>query len=694
MSTFTEMLLNGTSMIPEDITALLLSMEGPVTDDLALEGRRPSFELREVIMEGFGPHGGPNKLELSEGLTVVMGKNGTGKTHILLAVNWCIFGNRGSQDPWISQMDPFGSDLVNWDRDLEHGDHVKVTSVFRWNGDLYRIERKMDRNGQKVRVEKKSSGKWVEHTGIPAGLDPDILPFLLFQGEAVMFLSSEGHFTGRGSLGTAVMAISGASRSENGLNQVIRSKELIIERLEKNLDRGLPLEREMGRMDGKFELLEREEKEVRRNIRELEKGKSSSIEEYRTALKELSRMGTVTREQENIIRLKARLPSFRKEIGSLLSGASREILRSTAKRALAGALDEKEERTRKRILCGAYDAQVSIVEKILGSRQCICGTSIGRSGMGRERLDSLMSRLDAKREKVSDRGADIPWTSDNVMETSRMILAKEPFTRDDLKRSMRRVIRAEKLLKASIPKERSTPDPLIDSIRTYERMSIELERRQKELEKLRSRMSRLRSDISVKRTELVKIWGKGKDSTGFKDSLDRADLLIRSLRSSVDRTLNSFLEELEKEVNSLIKEMDRGDWISEFKVHRESWTIGIVRKGEDHERTVTLPFLSAGEREAVATLVVISMSRMTGSSLVLDSPFPYMDRSFRRNIFRMLPLLSGRVLITIPTGTIDPAEFKEVIEDWRSAGRETVVYSLEKVSGGSVMGRDEGGFLG
>ncbi|MFO8050796.1 MAG: ATP-binding protein [Thermoplasmatota archaeon] len=686
------MLLDDPSLTTDRIIDELLNIkDDDIEPDKKERATLPSFELLKVVLDGFGPHDGPNELELSKGLTLVDGRNGVGKTHLLLAVNWCIFGDRGSLDPWMAHMDPFGSDLVNWERDLEKGESMRVLVVFRWGKDRYKVERYLDENGMRGSVWKNTDGKWVERKGIPEGLDPDILPFLLFQGEAVMSLSSEGYFKGRGRLDTAVMAISGAIWSQRALERLVQAKEIMMERMESKLGSGLPIESEMDRLKGKLEVLQKEEKDTLVEIGALEKRRKSSVEDYRSSLKRLSLAGTVTKEQEEMIRARTQLPSFREEVAALLREAAREVLRTRAEEALDNALEEREERTRKRVLYGVYEAQIAIVEKVLRTKKCICGSTIGRSGMGRDRLRSLMESFYAKRAEVSDWGAEIPWTSDRVLESTRRELAKRTVTGKDLKRALRRVARTRKIIDREGTRSDTSTDPLLECIRGFERTSIQLERKKKDLSRLRSAIKKVSREHSVKRSELVRIWGKGKNSRTYTSGLERIDLLTAALEKDMKDRVEDLMERLENEVNGILAESGRKTWISGLKLHRESYTIGIDRKGAGSGRTVPLPFLSAGEREAVATLVVLSLSRITGSSLVLDSPFPYMDRGFRNEIFKMLPLHPNRVLITIPTGTMEHGELASMIENWKKKGRDVSYYRLKSGKRGSSLTKQEVG---
>ncbi|MGA1847895.1 MAG: AAA family ATPase, partial [Thermoplasmatota archaeon] len=160
----------------------------------------PRFIIEEVELDGFGPHGGPSKLRISDGLTLVTGENGSGKTHILLAIHWCLFGERGSMDPWLSEADPLGKDLVNWQRRGQDTFKMGVSVVFVFNDSRYKARRSIDEKGSTAEVRKLLDNGRASDAVLPEGLTSETLPYLIFQGEAVMYLASEDPFLSEGAL--------------------------------------------------------------------------------------------------------------------------------------------------------------------------------------------------------------------------------------------------------------------------------------------------------------------------------------------------------------------------------------------------------------------------------------------------------------------------------------------------------------
>ncbi|MFW3146791.1 MAG: AAA family ATPase [Thermoplasmatota archaeon] len=674
----------------EELVEVLLNRPGAAVVDVeTASGELTSFELTEIMLEGFGPHQGPNEIELKDGLTVLTGNNGTGKTHVLLAVNWCLFGDRGAMDPWMGEADPFGADLINWN---SNEDRMIVEISFHWMGRPFRARRELVSGSHSFRVWIGSGKRESECSGLPPGLDPDILPYILFQGEALMFLSSMDRFSMDGALKKAVRALSGAGRMDSAMELLGSAREMLMLGLENRLERGLPVEREIGSLKGKLELIERDLERTEGRIDELEGRKKRTLSDYRSSLKALSSIHGVPAEEKRRIRLQARLPLLREQLGEMMSHSAREILRKPAIRALDQALRDKEERTRKRLMYGAIEAQSSIVSAVISSGKCICGSQIGRTGMGKERLEQLRGRLEARKEDHSDWGREIPWTADIVLENARRVLASEPFGRDEVKKVMSGISKCRAGIGGGSNKERKTVvTSMMRKIKDHEETVIKLSREREEFRRLRSERDQVRKELHGFKIEIAQIWGKERDSTNYVKALATLDEIYDLLNEKAGSCSCEFARKLETESNSVLKELDTEGSIGTLRIHPDSMSIGLVRDQKGDVRILPMFYLSAGEREALAMSMILAISKLLGTGLILDSPFMYMDRSRRKRFLEVLPKHSKRVLLTVPEGGLSGAEQKRISRQWSGIGRGVAEYRLVKGEKGSNIVAPGGG---
>jgi len=648
----------------------------------------PGFILEEIEIDGFGPHGGPNRLDIADGLTLVTGENGSGKTHILLALHWCLFGDRGSMDPWLSEADPLGRDLVNWERNADGVGSMSVSVRFRFNGTGYAVKRSMDGKGTSSSVQILSGHGRGRAGQLPKGLTLETLPYLIFQGEAVMFLASEDPFLREGNLKRVITVMSGVLDLEREMELVGDAREYVARRLKEARNEASPLENERERIRSKLQVLKSRKEELKNDIRELERVKKASMREYRRALSELSGMVKERERDGDLALIAARMPLLEERITDILERAPAEVLRKPAGAALMRCLVEKEIRTRKRILFGAFGSQVSIVESILRTNRCLCGTSIGRTGAGRERLEALRARLGERTDEVSDWGRDTIWTADTNLESVRRYLSLSPIGRSDLKRlldELDEAVRALDDMASQATRTEGELNELMASITKHERAVLSLGSARKELKTTIAKVRSSENMLEKLDRDLLKIWGSEKGTESITGTIKRLDLAMGQMKRSRDEALSRTREEIEKRANMTIGSIDPDPVLGDICIHPVTFRLGREKKGMGAKRVIPMAFLSAGEREILALSILSSLPVMAKGSLILDSPFPHLDQRRREKLLRSLPEIAERVYLSLPEGNLSEDEIGYLAGKWKDSGRGFRHYLLKPSPGGSVL---------
>ena len=109
--------------------------------------------------------------------------------------------------------------------------------------------------------------------------------------------------------------------------------------------------------------------------------------------------------------------------------------------------------------------------------------------------------------------------------------------------------------------------------------------------------------------------------------------------------MRSFLEEeATRTLGKIIGDHKRG-----VKIHPEGMRVG---RSENGGRVIPLDRLSAGERESVVLAIMIGLSELTGSSIILDSPFSNMERDSVIGAMTLISKLERPVLVMTPSGSI------------------------------------------
>ncbi|MBN1389202.1 MAG: AAA family ATPase [Candidatus Thermoplasmatota archaeon] len=661
-------------------------------EDLGSEGmpigKIPSLRIDRVMLDGFGPHDGPNVLDLEDGFTLITGRNGTGKTHIILGIHWCLFGERGSLDPWMSEVDPMGKDLVNWGRSGSGDPRMRVDVDLTWNGERFTVSRELKGQKERFRVIRPGDPQAEEMDSLPGGLDPGVMAYLLFQGEAVMFLASEDPFLPEGNLRSVLSKLSGADRSLHASDMLISAREVLIERLRGLYQASAPKESEFSTLRSRLSDVEDCIEGTRSRIEILAKDRKRAMASYRHKLRSLSERGTLNRLMREEAVAKARMPMMNERISSFLASAGREVLRSMTERAMDICASEREERTRRRMKVGALEAQASIVRSILERERCMCGTSVGRSGIGKERIESLLTRLEAGKAELSLSITEPIWSSDQVMEGARRCLAASRQTRREFLdlvkeyRSTRSTL--ERIaMKAGIESE--PMEDLISAVREMENKTTLHQREREELKRLVMERSDLRSAARRLESELAESWGVQGGEGGYTQRIEAIDRTVEALQRSSAEKMGSLRAEVEERANITLSRLDPDSRLGQIKVHETNYRIGRAFGEGCMQRVLTMPYLSAGERELTALSVLTSIPGISGGMLVLDSPFPYIDIDKRRRIIEGLPEISTRVLISLPEGSMSEKEMEKAREVWLAKGLSFRHYVLEIEGQGSIL---------
>ncbi len=648
----------------EGLLALISSHPGadPEGADLRIGVPMGGLQIEAIRIEGFGPHDAEITIRIEDGLNVITGQNGAGKTSIIAAVRWCLFALPNG--PHKGPVDH--ASLLNWGRGerglLEYG----VSVDLRWGGSGFRVERRWSDGAITFDVFD-GEGKRMSR-GLPEGLVPTTFSLMVFMGEVVMFLSRGDPFSEVGPLKRAVWSFSGYGGLEE-LRMIIRdARDRLYRRLEINGPEAADLEENIQRSKGRLDAVSEDMEKVEAELEALGSEMMEQGESYRHSLDRLSRLAGLEEEFRGNAIKAARLSFVQEDLRESLSRAGSEVLRSRAERAVVNIIDKREERTRRRILYGSFESQASIVREIIRNRRCICSSSIGTSGMGRERLEDLLEKLEASRDEVSDFGKELIWTSDTVLEQVRTILAAPPIRRADMQghiKDLRACGEASRSISGPGTTVKKELEACISSIRGYERTKARVRSLNDRRDDLGRRAEELGRELDEGRSSLIDLVGTDMGRKGIRDQVRYLDKASSRLQEVQVDLRSSFLSELCRKANDICGPDEMGKY-SSIVIDEDSYEIG--RELQGGSRTVPLSSMSAGERELVSLSVLCAFPAMIRGSFMLDSPFAFMDGARRVRFLSSLGSFSERVYLSIANGVLTDGEFDLLEEGCKGRG--------------------------
>jgi len=641
---------------PRSLVDHISGLKEPLSDNGSISAGIPGggFLLEGLWSTDFGPHEGEFAVELGEGTTLVLGPNGSGKTHIVLALRWCLFGSALGEGRGGGPEE--ATTYLNWNRAGSRDPRMSVTAAFRWGDVRYTAERQL-RNGRiRFTLTDRDSGKVSE--ALPPDLTPSVLNLMVFSGETLTFLWSGDPFSGEGPMMSAVSILSGGRELEVINGTLEGAREYLLTKMggisSADTDELGTWEMARARIDSLNEELERSERELSSALEE-RKRRSSSYEE---ALRLLSREAPLEEALKTRIERASALPYLQERVKSVLSSLSVGLLRGMGEEALRDVVRERKQRVNNRIMMGGVDAQAAIVREVMDRKRCLCGTPIGRTGSGRKRLEVFLEGLMEKRKELDRLGPDMPWTSDPVVEDCTALLSSEFVKRDGfdgLMADWKRSLKASRELE-DFGDPRVKVKSHIRTLREYEALAGKVKYLQNRIKVTASRKRKAEGELRVQRRKLARAWGRLKDRDGAIRVLEFVESALVELSEARESLEKGVMER----IGSLTAGMlPPGGNIKSVEFDPSSLDIfTTVRK--DQSKRVPLTSLSAGEKEFVTFIIMAAFSRFSGSRMMADSPFAYMDSEMRSAAIGLLQDLPKGSYLSLADGILDIEEEKRL----------------------------------
>ncbi|MGA1821474.1 MAG: AAA family ATPase [Thermoplasmatota archaeon] len=657
----------------EDLASFLIDNPGigsPPGSDPRIGIPAGGLRIRYVIVDGFGSYGVKTRMDLKDGLTLVTGDNGSGKTTLLKAVLWCFFGDVGSSDPWSKDIDPSGRKIINWDRMKMGEETASVEIALDIGGKAYRCGRSVEDGKIDHYVYRVDESGKERDSIIPAGLTLEIMPFLIFQGESILFLSHEDPFSSEGPLRRAVMSLSGGSELADLLVLIEGARGKLLSDMERLTETSSPhLEKRLS-IIGKIDALDEEIYSVEKAIEETEARIDEVSGDYRSSLADISKLGNPEVGMEKLARKASEMDHSASLITKYLDSAGREILRPLSEESLEKTLAERERKLRSKLLYGAYEAQAEIISEVIRRESCICGTEIGKTGMGRNHLESLHRKILDRKRSVEDWGDHPPWTSDNTLERVRRILASEPFNRRDYLeavKSYREAVKAESELRSGSSQKAERLEAYLDVIKRYEGFKARARILRQNLKSIRQRRNRAAASLEKVEADMVKLWGTSGGSEVYRNAVALLDAGRGQAVKAIRELLESGRVRLQEEINEILPLLDPDGQYSGCLIHEETFGLGRIRTGSDGG-VVPLNRMSAGERELLALAAIFGINRMIGGTLIIDSPFPFLDEQKKKRTILGLSNLTDNGYMSVPTGYLSENDMEDLRTEFQDRG--------------------------
>jgi DNA sulfur modification protein DndD len=611
--------------------------------------------FKRLTLKDFRIYAGEHSIDFStdsnQHLTVVHAENSVGKTTMLNAIKWCLYG--------ITPDFTADSALVN-DRSKKNICSVRLNFIYNnTEFSALRTYEQLTRKDKLVLNEISASSGAQKPIDEPESAINNILPkdlsnYFLFAGE---------HFTG--ALGTgdrishrrAIRDILGFTLPELALVDI----DYLIKRNKRALIRLLQEEEGTEAIAREIELLDNDIEELDKTI--------SKVEEEIRSYQEIKTLSQRKIEESNHHKARALNNQRRDKDAQLFDVRNREKILLTQSQGLIAkhgyilfgkkltdtSLDFIK--TEKRRIPAPYDQK--FVNELLDDQECICGRKLEVNSIEYNAVKSMVSSantavIDQRAQKAISIGDSFNQRADEFLDEINRIEIEIKVNNLKIEGLERTIIQIDNDIQAIGNIDISTYQNAVrnaekEVLSKTELLGVTRSRRSVKQDRLRS------LNVEITRTKV--------NNNALKE-LEEFDVCAKEVSKRIEKRLN----ETEKKALVLIqhnvqKNLDESlrkpfklilDENYNFLLKDEK--TGRILKGADGGRGQTL----LSNLSFVTALIAYSKKRSKSKStlfqpgtiapFVIDAPFAEMDRSYQKNTLEFLPKQSHQLILFLSTG--------------------------------------------
>jgi len=625
--------------------------------------------IRRLVLENFGPYFGKHELDLSvtpdHEVVLIYGENMRGKTSIVNAIRWCLYGSTLDRYERPIPQQRF----INYDA-INVGDyHMAVEITFDHQDSHYELERRIQSSVKPTSDRDLKSSVNLKKDGylVPGGditdvvydiLHPDIARFFLFDGE---MLAQYEILLGQPTI--ASQKVRESIEQILGLPALTKGKE-DVETLKKDAQRrqtkALDVSKQHAALTAKSQQLEAALEGVKGDLDGLRNVYSKLQEERDQLSDKLQGFGDAEAEIRELDTLEA-------EIGKLTTEA--EEAHAECKKLIAEAwwipatpriaarlleLNEAiENQFSLRLRREQLSADITRLAKSVPNRVCeFCGQPLAEAVA--QHLEERQKALAAQLTALPPLATDV----DTLIAERRSLQA---FAREDL--SVRLAEAERRSVKATVDqhKRESKADAIRTRLRGHDR--AEIKATQLQLENAVRQMLKVESDIATKardEADLNQQMARLQQEIGRLPGADKRIAVEADVYSALERLLELGIDEyrdrlrleVEAEATGIFRELTTEPRYEKLEIN-EQYGLRIV---DDLGRTIVDK--SAGAEQIVALALIGALNRCATKEgpIVMDTPFGRLDRGHREKILRFLPTLHTQVILLVQSGELEPTE--------------------------------------
>lgn len=654
--------------------------------------------LKLVEIDNFGPYYGKHELEMkgeSDELVLVHGENMAGKTSLLNAVRWCLYGKTkdrtGVATPTLRLINSHaysaGTRRVS----------VTLTVIDRDPDGDTEIRLRRQRQGKKGVATPTTDRDFDEYLEVDVGgdllpedqfddqvnglLPEEISRFFLFDGELLKEyeeLVREDSGTHAREVKRAIEMILGVPAAQNGK----RDLEELGAKAARAYNREAKKHKDIEESAQAADRLQDEVELLADEVKTLEEQRDEATRNLTKVREDLEKHEHLAENARSLGRIESRisdLESARKDKEQRRRDLAKDLWRDMLEPRLGHEI-AKLERDRDGIGTALREKSVLSQERdkqqtALAGEQCAsCGQSIpeDRKMKARVALADIQDKLDQLEGMADESGHDALGATIKRMRdvapagvASGIVEIEADLAKNDTER-------------VKLNRQREGVE---EDLRGFDPEVVRKHEREKEgliglIARLEDAIRRGTETLGHKRVELRDHQKKMRalDEPTLKQLRIERDLFQGAgavFEASISDLTDELRSEVETQASEIFMSLTTDQSYAGLRIN-ENYGLSIVAKTGD-----VVPVRSAGAEQIVALSLIGALNRLAAKRgpVIMDTPFGRLDRSHRENIMRFVPTLADQVALLVHSGEIDPERDLEPVKGKISA--EWVIEHIE-----------------
>jgi DNA sulfur modification protein DndD len=648
------------------------------------------LRFNKIELEDFGPFKGTQSLEFpdKDGVTIVFGENMRGKTTLLNAIRYALFGRilgRGSREISPEQF-------INWESKEEGKYSFKVTLYFKEGGSEYELVRQFSpKEGigtpqsdedytEEVYLIKGDSvtGPEEREEELAQILPQQVSRFFLFDGELLQqyeeLLIDESEMGQK--IREAIERILGVPVLKNGradlralLNEAQEQEQKAAQRSNKTEEIGAQLETATAKRDQ----LKSDLDELNEELDELEDDKSAK----RNQLQQLEAAKNLVDERkdlkENLTQVEEDLEDKHEELRDLMEDSWRSVLHETIEGRLENLKERQRELDKKRTRISVAENLAERISEGLEEDECpICEQELHEKAE-----DHLEAELQSFQGLV-DQDTDFEDEYERVVKSIDALenqIGSDPS--DQIKATISEIdeLKAERAkIKDDISEieeslESSKEERVTKLNKEYEQIIGEIKVKKEAVEETEEELEDKKNNINKLQSQLDKISGAQLEEERKRREL--YEQLVDLFDEGVAEYRDRLRQRVEQDASDIFLELTTEPEYERLQIN-ENYGLMII-----HEDGSDIEIRSAGAEHVVALALMGALQNNAPlqGPIIMDSPFGRLDEGHVENVVESLPKFTDQVMLLVYRDEINPNTARELLK-----GKLRKEYSLERVS--------------